>query len=252
MCPFCGATRPLCRHYLLQGHARTIRVCLASQILPLAGPFRRLSAIAALVQSFRTGGRLHALIQVSISCGCCFSTACRSVVNAATFSSSCTFIPLASDHCRILRAPHHRCKEQNVRALPVHICFIWIWICDTVLSSRTACSLKVLSLSWNLDRNYLGTYMPVCWRPHASMFKSDVPPQDGHCILERKHSASGHAKRASVSVFPSLSHALSHLDNIGFTHRTLVGKRHCRGMQLQSVRATPKQVVYLKRNSSPM
>ena len=181
-CPFCGATRPLCRHYLLQGHARTIRVCLASQILPLAGPLRRLSAIAALVQSFRTGGRLHALTQVSFSCGSCFSTACRSVVNAATFSSSCTFIPLASDHCRILRAPHHRCKEQNVRAPPVHVCFIWIWICDTVLSSRPACSLKVLSLSWNLDRNYLGTYMPVCWRPHASMFKSDVPPQDGHCI----------------------------------------------------------------------
>ena len=70
------------------------------------------------------------------------------------------------------------------------------------------------------------------------MFKLDVPPQDGHSILDRKHSASGYAKRASVTVFSSLSHALTKLDNIGFTHRTLVGKRHCRGMQLQSVRAT--------------
>ena len=31
-------------------------------------------------------GCLHALTQVSISCGCCFWTACRSVVTAATFS----------------------------------------------------------------------------------------------------------------------------------------------------------------------
>ena len=82
--------------------------------------------------------------------------------------------------------------------------------------------------------------MRVCWRPLASMFKLDVPPQDGHSILEREHSASGHAKRASVSVFSSLSHALTKLENIGFTHRTLVGKRHRRGMQLQSVRATLK------------
>ena len=73
------------------------------------------------------------------------------------------------------------------------------------------------------------------------MFKLDVPPQDGHSMLDREHSASGHAKRASVSVFSSLSHALTELENIGFTHRTLVGKRHRRGMQLQSVRATPKQ-----------
>ena len=32
------------------------------------------------------GGCLHALTQVSISCGCSFWTACRSVVAAATFS----------------------------------------------------------------------------------------------------------------------------------------------------------------------
>ena len=70
--------------------------------------------------------------------------------------------------------------------------------------------------------------------------------------LDREHSASGHVKRASVSVFSSLSHALTKLENIGFAHRTLVGKRHCRGMQLQSVRATPKQGMYYKRNSSPM
>ena len=85
--------------------------------------------------------------------------------------------PTALDHRRILRALHHRFEKQNVRAPPVHICFIWIWICDTVLSSRPACSPKVLSLSWNLDRNYLGTHMPVCWRPLAPMFKFDVPPQ---------------------------------------------------------------------------
>ena len=69
-------------------------------------------------------------------------------------------------------------------------------------------SLKVSSSSWNLDRNYLGTHMPVCWRPLASMFKLDVPPQDGHSMLDREHSASGHAKRASVPVFSSLAHAL--------------------------------------------
>ena len=51
--------------------------------------------------------------------------------------------PAAPDHRRILRAPHHRCVEQNVRAPPVHVCFIWIRICDTVVSSRPACSLKV-------------------------------------------------------------------------------------------------------------
>ena len=55
--------------------------------------------------------------------------------------------PAAPDHRRVLRAPHHRCEEQNVRAPPVHVCFIWIWIRDTVLSSRPAMltqSLKVV------------------------------------------------------------------------------------------------------------
>ena len=78
-----------------------------------------------------------------------------------------------------------------------------------------------------------------------------MPPQNGHSILDRERSASGHAKRVSVPVFSFLSHVLTKLENIGFPHRTLVGKRHCRGMQLQSVRATPKQGMYLQAQLQP-
>ena len=44
-------------------------------------------------------------------------------------------------------------------------------------------------------------------------------------------------KQPQSPFFSSLAHAFTELENIGFTHRTLVGKRHCRGMQLQSVRS---------------
>ena len=110
--------------------------------------------------------------------------------------------PAAPDHRRILRAPQHRCEKTNMRTHPVHVCFIWIWICDTVLSSRPACSLKVSKSEARLGILTETTlaHMPVCWRPLASMFKLDVPPQDGHSMLDREHSASGHAKTASVTV----------------------------------------------------
>ena len=146
--------------------------------------------------------------------------------------------PAAPDHRRILRASQHRCEEQNVRAPPVIVCFIWIWICDTVVSSRPACSLKVSKSQARLG------ILTETTLAHTSLCVGDHLLQCSGEMCLRKTDipfASGHAKRAAVSVFSSLSHALTELENIGFTHRTLVGKRHRRGMQLQSVRATPKQ-----------
>ena len=64
-------------------------------------------------------------------------------------------------------------------------------ICDTVLSSRPACSLKVLSLSWNLDRK-------LPWHVHACVLETHMLQCSSQMCLrktdiafkKREHSAS--------------------------------------------------------------